>query len=55
MITAINTLDDSTFEDNLTTSHQVDYVYTTLIPPETFENNEEQLVGNKADSITSLV
>ena len=55
MITSINTLDGSTLEDNLITNYQADYVSTALIPAEAFENNEEKLVGNKADSITPLV
>ena len=37
---AINTLDGSTLENNLITSHQVDYMSSALIPAaEAVENN----------------
>ena len=55
MITAINTLDGSTLEDNLITNHQVDYMSSALIPAEAVEDNQEHLVANKAGSIRLLV
>ena len=39
LITAINTLDGSTLGDYLMTSHQVDYMFTALIPAKAVENN----------------
>ena len=38
VITATNTLDGSTLEDNLITSHQVDYISSVLISAEAVEN-----------------
>ena len=55
MITAINTLDGSTLEDNLITNHQVDYMSSALIPAEAVEDNQEHLVANKVGSIRLLV
>ena len=55
MLTAINTYDSSALGKNLTTSHQVDYVSSALIPAEAVENNHKHLVANKVGSITSLV
>ena len=55
MITAINTLDGSTLGDNLIISHQVDYMFSALIPAEAVQNNQEHLVTNKVGSITLLV
>ena len=46
MITAINTLDGSTLEDNLIMSHQVDYMSSA----EAFENDQEHLCSNKVGS-----
>ena len=40
MIAAINTADGSTLMDNLITSHQVDYMFSVLIPAEAVENNQ---------------
>ena len=33
--------------DNLIMSHQLDYLYSALIPAEAVENNQEQLVAMK--------
>ena len=38
MIATIETLDGSTFQDNLITSHQVDCMSSALIPAEAVEN-----------------
>ena len=38
VITATNTLDGSTLEDNLITSHQVDYISSVLLSAEAVEN-----------------
>ena len=38
VITATNTLDGSTLEGNLITSHQVDYISSVLISAEAVEN-----------------
>ena len=54
-ITAINTLDGSTLGDNLIISHQVDYMFSALIPAEAVQNNQEHLVANKVGGITLLV
>ena len=35
----MNTLDGSTLQDNLISSHQVDYVSSVLIPAKAVENN----------------
>ena len=43
LITAINTLDGSTLEDDLITGHQVDYMPTALIPAKAAENNQDHL------------
>ena len=40
MIAAINTLDRSLLGDNLITSHQVDYIFSALIPAEAVENDQ---------------
>ena len=40
MTTVINTADGSTLGDNLTTSHQVDYMSSVLIPVEAVENDQ---------------
>ena len=45
VITAINTSDGSTLGDNLITSHQVNYMSSTLILTETVENDQEHLVA----------
>ena len=51
-MTAINSLDGSTLGDKPITSHQVDYMSSTLIPAaEVVENNQEHLVVNKVSSI----
>ena len=55
VITAINTLDGSTLGDNLIISHQVDYMFSALIPAEAVQNNQEHLVANKVGGITLLV
>ena len=55
VITAINTLDGSTLGDNLIISHQVDYMFSVLIPAEAVQNNQEHLVANKVGGITLLV
>ena len=55
VISAINTLDGSTLGDNLIISHQVDYMFSALIPAEAVQNNQEHLVANKVGSITLLV
>ena len=39
MISAIDTVDGSTLEDNLITSHQVDCISSVLIPDEVVEND----------------
>ena len=44
-----------TLGDNLITSHQVDYMFSALIPAEAVENNQEHLVANKVGCIRSLV
>ena len=44
--------------DNLIMSHQlhqVDFMFSVLIPAEAVENNQEHLVPNKVGSITLLV
>ena len=43
VITAINTLDGSTLGDNLITCHQVDYMFSAVIPAEAVEH----FVANK--------
>ena len=54
--TAINNLDVSRLGDNLITRHQVDYMFSALIPDETVENDQELAsCRNKVGSITSLV
>ena len=40
MTAVINTADGSTLGDNLTTSHQVDYMSSVLIPVEAVENDQ---------------
>ena len=40
MIAAINTLDRSLLGDNLIMSHQVDYIFSALIPAEAVENDQ---------------
>ena len=45
MITAVNTLDGSTLGDNLITVHQVDYIFSALIPTKAVENNREHIVA----------
>ena len=56
MTTAINNLDVSRLGDNLITRHQVDYMFSALIPDETVENDQELAsCRNKVGSITSLV
>ena len=55
VINAINTEDGSTLGDNLITTHQVDYMYSELIPAEALEDNQEHFVANKVGSITLLV
>ena len=47
MIAVINTVDGSTFGDNLITSHQVDYMSSALIPAEDVENDQEHFVAIK--------
>ena len=56
VITAINTLDDSTLGDNLIMSQQVHDISAALIPAENVENNQEHFVANKVVvlCITSL-
>ena len=54
VISAINTLDGSTLGANLIPSHQVDYMFSALIPAEAVENKQEHLVANKAGSIILL-
>ena len=44
LITAISTLDGFTLGGDLITSHQVDNMSTTLIPPEAVENNQDYLI-----------
>ena len=43
LITAINTLDDSTLGHDLITGHRIDYISTVLIPAEGVENNQDHL------------
>ena len=43
MITAIDTVDSSTFGDNLITSHQINYMSPALIPAEAFENDQKRI------------
>ena len=54
MIVTINIADGSTLEDNLITSHQVDYMSSVLIPAEAVENDQEHMTSstNKVGSIT---
>ena len=56
MIVTINIADGSTLEDNLITSHQVDYMSSVLIPAEAVENDQEHMTSstNKVGSITPL-
>ena len=56
MIVTINIADGSTLEDNLITSHQVDYMSSVLIPAEAVENDQEHITScsNKVGSITPL-
>ena len=56
MIVTINIADGSTLEDNLITSHQVDYMSSVLIPAEAVENDQEHMTPstNKVGSITPL-
>ena len=57
MIATIETLDGSTFQDNLITSHQVDCMSSALIPAEAVENDQEHITScsNEVGSITPLV
>ena len=41
--------------DNLIISHQVDYMFSALIPAEALENNQEHIVAIKVGSITLLL
>ena len=43
--TAINNVDDYTLGDNITTSHQVDYMSSALLPAEVVKNSQEHLVA----------
>ena len=43
--TTINNVDDYTLEDNISTSHQVDYMSSTLKPAEVVKNSQEHLVA----------
>ena len=43
--TAINNIDGSTLGDNITRSHQVDYMSSALIPAETVNNFQGYLVA----------
>ena len=43
--TVINNVDGSTLGDNVTTSHQVDYMSSALIPAEAVKNSEEHLAA----------
>ena len=43
MRAAINFADGSTLQDNLITSHQVDYQTSVLIPAEAVENDQEHI------------
>ena len=54
VMTVINTLDGSTFKDNLITSHQVEYMSSVLNPAGAVENEQEHY-SNKVGSLTSLV
>ena len=45
MIAAIDTVDDSTLEDNLITSHQIDCMTSALIPAEAIKNDEEHFTS----------
>ena len=56
MIVTINIADGSTLEDNLITSHQVDYMSSVLIPAEAVENDQEHMTSstNTVGSITPL-
>ena len=45
MIAAIDTVDGSTLEDNLITSHQVDCMSSALIPEEVVENDQEHITS----------
>ena len=45
MIATIETLDGSTFQDNLITSHQVDYMSSALIPAEAVKNDQEHITS----------
>ena len=40
--TPINNVDGSTLGDNITTSHQLDYISSALIPAEAVKNSQEQ-------------
>ena len=43
--TVINNVDGSALGDNITTSHQVDYMSSVLIPAEAVKNSQEHLVA----------
>ena len=45
LTTVINNVDGSALRDNITTSHQVDYVSSVLIPAEAIKNSQEHLVA----------
>ena len=45
MIATIETLDGSTFQDNLITSHQVDCMSSALIPAEAVKNDQEHITS----------
>ena len=57
MIATIETLDGSTFQDNLITSHQVDCMSSALIPAEAVKNDQEHITSfsYKVGSIMPLV
>ena len=40
MIAAIDTVDGSTLRENLIMSHQVDCMFSALVPAETVENDQ---------------
>ena len=40
MIAAIDTVDGSTLRENLIISHQVDCMFSALVPAETVENDQ---------------
>ena len=57
MIATIETLDGFTFQDNLTTSHQVDCMSSVLIPAEAVKNGQKHFTSfsYKVGSIMPLV